>query len=50
MANEHEHGHHHGHDHRIEIRIDHKVSTAPENPMTGAQLRALASIGSEYDL
>ncbi len=46
MANEHEHGHHH----RIEIRIDHKVYTAPGNPMTGAELRALASIGSEYDL
>jgi hypothetical protein len=36
----------------VEIRIDHKPYTAPKNPMTGMELRALAkpAIGPEYDL
>ena len=50
MANE------QGHDthgpEKIQIRIDHKVYTAPKTPMTGSELRMLPEpdIGPDYDL
>jgi hypothetical protein len=50
MANDHEPGKH-GPKH-FEIRIDHKVYSAPKTPMTGLELRTLAEpdIGPDYDL
>ncbi len=50
MANEQEHEQ--ASHKKIEIRIDHKVYTAPKNPMTGSELRKLADpdIGPDYDL
>lgn len=34
----------------IPISIDRKPYKAPETPMTGAQSKALAGVGSDYDL
>ncbi len=45
----HEHGEHHR-DHAVRIHIDRKPYTASRNPITGAELRALAGVAADYDL